>query len=138
MALVFGTGESEKIDFSYGVWNQADVIFANGGHDLVFGYGGNDRILGMDGNDVLIGGAGADQMIGGIGVDTASYAPDYDSPVGVTVSLMTGTGSFGNAAGDMLIGIENLSGSNHADLLIGNNGSNVTLRKWGERCSSWR
>jgi len=42
----------------------------------------------------------------------------------VTVSLITGAGSGGYAQGDTLSGIENLSGSDYADTLIGNAGDN--------------
>ena len=44
---------------------------------------------------------------------------------GVTVSLMLGTGSGGDAQGDTLINIENLTGSNFDDTLEGNGGNNV-------------
>ena len=50
-------------------------------------------------------------------MDTASYAT---SSSGVTVSLMTGTGSGGDAEGDTLLNIENLTGSNFDDTLEGN------------------
>ena len=53
--------------------------------------------------------------------DTASYAA---STSGVTVSLMTGTGSGGDAQGDTLTNIENLTGSNFDDTLEGNAGNN--------------
>jgi Ca2+-binding RTX toxin-like protein len=75
----------------------------------------------MEGRDTLIGGAGPDILDGGSGVDWAHY---WDSPVGVTVSLMTGAGYFGTAAGDLLTNIENLGGSPHDDSLFGNDGSN--------------
>ena len=74
-------------------------------------------LIGNSGNNVLIGGAGADTLDGGGGTDTASYA---SSPTGVTVSLMTGTGSGGDAQGDTLSNIENLTGSNFDDTLEGN------------------
>ena len=48
-----------------------------------------------------------------------------NSAVGVTVSLLTGTGSGGTAQGDTLSSIENLYGSNHNDNLVGNSGNNA-------------
>ena len=60
-------------------------------------------------------------MDGGAGIDTASYAT---STSGVTVSLTTGTGSGGDAEGDTLSNIENLTGSNFDDTLEGNAGNN--------------
>ena len=58
---------------------------------------------------------------GGGGVDTASYAT---SAAGVAVSLATGIGSGGDAEGDRLSNIENLTGSNLDDTLQGNSGNN--------------
>ena len=69
------------------------------------------------GNDVLRGNAGADVLIGGFGTDTATYS---ESGAGVTVSLVAGVvGVGGNAAGDTLSQIENLTGSNFNDSLTG-------------------
>ena len=81
-------------------------------------------LIGNSGNNVLIGGAGADTLDGGGGTDTASYA---SSPAGVNVSLATGTGSGGDAQGDTLSNIENLTGSNFDDTLEGNSFNNVLV-----------
>src|SRR3546814_15995539 len=61
------------------------------------------------------------RSIGGSGTDTASYA---GSANGVTVDLTTGTGLGGDAQGDTLSGIENLTGSNYDDTLTGDGGNN--------------
>ena len=66
--------------------------------------------------------AGADTLSGGAGVDEADYSA---SGAGVNVSLATGTGSGGDAAGDLLTGIENLTGSDQADVLTGDASDNV-------------
>ena len=79
-------------------------------------------LIGNSGANILTGGAGADTLDGGDGNDTASYA---SSPSGVTVSLATGTGSGGDAQGDTLSNIENLTGSKFNDTLEGNAGNNV-------------
>src|SRR5215475_1391691 len=99
-----------------------DTLNGNGGDDVLFGGGGNDRLNGGDGNDTLQGGSGADQLVGGEGIDTASYA---DSASAVTVSLATGTGSGGDAEGDTLSQIEDLTGSVFDDGLTGDDGTNV-------------
>jgi Ca2+-binding RTX toxin-like protein len=130
MAIVFGTNNSETINFKDGVTESADLILANGGDDVVFGHGGNDVILGMDGNDMLIGGAGADQLDGGSG--NHDWTMYYDSAVGVSVSLTTGTGFFGTAEGDTLTNIENLQGSNHDDRLTGDGASNHLVGNGGD------
>jgi Ca2+-binding RTX toxin-like protein len=113
MADVFGTDNSETINASDGVTNGADTIFGLGGNDLIFGLGGNDLIKG---------GGGADTISGGSGTDTAEYS---DSNEGVFVNLQSGDGFDGTAEGDILVSIENVTGSDHDDRLIGNNGINV-------------
>jgi serralysin len=79
-------------------------------------------ITGNDGKNTLVGLGGADQLIGGAGTDTASYA---DSGSGVNVSLATGLGSGGDAEGDTLATLENLTGSNFDDTLEGDGFNNV-------------
>ena len=107
-----GTDAAEVINLLDGVTN---------GNDIIWAYGGNDTISGLGGDDQIKGGGGADTINGGIGSDTAVY---IDSTSGVTVSLITGTGAGGTAQGDTLASIENLYGSNHNDILIGNNSAN--------------
>ncbi len=99
-----------------------DIVFAGDGNDLVYGGAGNDSLYGGSENDTLAGGAGSDVLDGGSGTDLADYAA---SGSGVTVNLTTGTASGGDAAGDTLTGIENLSGSGFADTLTGDGGANV-------------
>ena len=71
---------------------------------------------------MLIGGAGADVLDGGEGMDTVSYT---ESIAGVTVNLRTGEGSGGYATEDRIRGVEQVSGSEHADALTGDDGDNV-------------
>jgi Ca2+-binding RTX toxin-like protein len=78
---------------------------------------GASELRGLGGNDTIEGGAGADTLDGGTGSDTASYAR---SAAGVKVDLGSGTGAYGDAAGDRLASIENVIGSNGDDQLIGN------------------
>jgi Ca2+-binding RTX toxin-like protein len=98
-----------------------DIISGGAGDDVIDGGAGNDKMAGQDGNDTFSGGAGADYMDGGAGVDTVDYGA---SAALVVVNLNTGTGSGGDAAGDTLLEIENLVGSQYNDTLIGNAGAN--------------
>lgn len=98
-----------------------DTLTSGNGPDTLNGQGGNDSLIGNGGKDLLVGGAGADTLVGGSGTDRADYAA---STAAVTVDLGTGTGSGGDAEGDVLSGIENLSGSAYGDGLTGNSGSN--------------
>jgi Ca2+-binding RTX toxin-like protein len=113
MANIFAKNPNgDIIDAADGVTNGHDVIVGNAGKDMLFGLGGND---------VLKGGGGADLLDGGSGIDAAVYD---DSPVGVQVSLQLGKGTGGTAQGDTLISIENLYGSDHDDLFVGDTGAN--------------
>jgi Ca2+-binding RTX toxin-like protein len=113
MANVYGNGFANILNALDGVTNGADDIW---------GYGGNDVIYGLGGNDVIWGGSGADEIHGGSGSDYASYS---DSNAGVTVSLLSGTGTGGYAEGDTLDSIENLTGSWYDDFLVGDDNNNV-------------
>lgn len=95
---------------------EEDFIAAGGGDDTVTGGGAKDGLHGGSGNDLLNGGAGGDTIDGGDGIDTASYE---SSSSAVTVNLNTGVFARGDAAGDTLTSIENLTGSVFADRLVG-------------------
>jgi|GEM_PF-3246980 len=99
----------------------ANMLSGYGGNDTLFGGAGDDTLDGWMGDDTLIGGAGRDRLTGGDGNDTASYA---GASAAVTASLSTG-GSAGDAAGDSFVFVENLTGSDYGDTLIGNTGTNV-------------
>ena len=113
MATVHGTNGPENINDFDGVTY---------GPDTIYGFGGNDHINGLGGNDEIQGGLGADYIDGYQGSDAATYG---DSTTGVSVSLITGTGTGGSAQGDELESIENLWGSAHNDVLVGNNEANL-------------
>jgi Ca2+-binding RTX toxin-like protein len=80
-------------------------------------------LIGGANDDVLEGGPGRDILDGGDGNDTATY---LHSSAGVSVDLavVTPQVSNGDAAGDILIGIENVTGSQYDDTLTGNDGAN--------------
>ena len=59
-----------------------------------------------------------------MGIDTADYT---DSNAGVLVRLWNGTGVGGDAEGDIISGIENLTGSAFGDSLVGSNNVMNTL-----------
>ncbi|MCB1492415.1 MAG: calcium-binding protein, partial [Rhodobiaceae bacterium] len=106
------------------------VITGDDSSETIRGTSVNDTLNGNSGDDVLEGGPGADAINGGAGLnDTASYE---HSSAGVTV-VVGGAISGGDAAGDTLSGIENLTGSNSDDILaIGGSGDNI-LRGLGGR-----
>ena len=109
--------------------------------DELTGDSGIDELDGGPGDDLLDGGPGADVLRGGAGSDTAYYR--Y-SDAGVEVRLADAVALGGDAQGDTFPGrqtivyqnaqgftrqavvpdIENLRGSEHNDILIGDPGSN--------------
>jgi len=108
------------------LWGEGgnDTLNGAGGNDTLDGGAGIDTLYGDGGNDLLEGGGGADTLDGGAGDDTASYA---GSSAGVTIDLRptTGTGSGGDAEGDVLLNIENVTGSASGDTLFGDGGANI-------------
>ena len=99
-----------------------DFLFGRGGDDVLDGGADADAVLGGAGNDLLLGGGGGDLIDGGAGIDTASYA---NAAAGVAVSLISAAVAGGDAAGDILLFIENLTGSKFDDRLSGDSGVNV-------------
>ncbi|WP_271892789.1 calcium-binding protein [Candidatus Phyllobacterium onerii] len=104
------------------------------------GLGGNDTITGTLADDYIEGGAGADTFVElGLGVnDTLGY---LNSDAGVTVTLNNLGGlsvaQGGHATGDvsvgtLLVGFENLVGSEFNDTLTGNAGANKLLGMGGD------
>ena len=130
-----------------------DTISGGEGNDAIDGQMGDDELRGDEGGDSLTGGPGADKLYGGTvdengvhadknGVerfagpdgafapkgDTASYSR---SDAGVTIDLNVddpedpAEAEGGHAEGDELYGIENVTGSAHADKLTGDGKRNV-------------
>ena len=96
-------------------------------NDIFFAGASNDWFDGGAGDDIFIGGAGADYFWGGMGVDHASYS---SAGSGVTVALQSFNSSgTGDARNDVLLQVENLSGSRYADSLTGDTQNNVI---WGD------
>jgi Ca2+-binding RTX toxin-like protein len=121
--LTVGTGDGgdatdDTLNGIENVWgsNQHDVLIGDGVANTLSGFGSDDALDGGSGDDFLDGGAGSDMLFGGAGNDTAGY---FFSPQGVTIKLTLGTGDGGDSTGDSLSGIENVWGSNHDDILIG-------------------
>jgi Ca2+-binding RTX toxin-like protein len=100
----------------------ANSLSGGDGSDTLSGGAGNDQQFGGTGDDLLTGGSGADALDGGDDFDTAFYA---GSAARVTVNLLTGTGSGGDAHGDTLTGIEAVIGSSFGDTLTGGAGNDT-------------
>ena len=97
------------------------TVAGRGDSERLVGSIEDDELNGDAGDDSLEGSAGADMLRGGGGFDIASYRT---SDAGVEVSLQDGTGTGGHAEGDTLDDIEALEGSDHDDVLTGDDGAN--------------
>jgi len=131
-----------------GVGLETGSVTGGSGNDTLYGiehirYASNynDILIGNSLNNYLGGGQGADYIDGGDGFDYAYY---YDGPSGGnyggggTVSLMSadknatlGIVFTGQAAGDTLVNIEGIQGSQYVDIFYGNNGINNFISAGG-------
>ena len=106
----------------------ANALAGLGGNDVLRGGGGSDRLEGGGGADILFGGAGGDVIVGGAGFDFVSYT---DATLGIVLDLVDASRNAGDAAGDVLIQIENLVGSNLGDAIRGGNVANTVFGRGG-------
>ncbi|WP_375499960.1 M10 family metallopeptidase C-terminal domain-containing protein [uncultured Nostoc sp.] len=121
----------------------SDTLLGDENDNAFSGLGGDDVIRGRGGNDQLNGGAGNDLIDGGADIDTVAYD---SSPNGVivninesqsysniaylldlepTFNIAAGTAFDGFGNTDTLRNLENITGSNYDDVLIGNALSNT-------------
>ena len=105
-------------------FNNFENVTGSRFNDTLVGDAGRNALSGGAGNDVLRGGRGSDVLDGGQGNDTITYARALS---GIAVNLLTGSGSLGEAAGDQLTSIENVTGSGLDDVIVGSDGANVLL-----------
>ncbi len=112
---------------SAAIATEGNDVFTAASYTTVFGatrgsLTGDDTVLALGGDDLIEGSLGADSLNGGGGFDTVDYT---GSNAAVSVNLTTNTASGGWAAGDDLISIENLIGSDFADFLTGSATLNI-------------
>jgi Ca2+-binding RTX toxin-like protein len=88
----------------------------------VVGSASADVITGDASNNIIKGNDGADTLDGGDGTDYLNY---NTSSEGVNVDLSTGTGTGGDAEGDVITGFERIIGSNFDDTLTGDDANNL-------------
>lgn len=122
----------------------ADSLTGAAGHDVLSGGAGFDRLDGGSGDDVLEGGADGDTLIGDTDSVTTGAAPNGGAAFGdtiryvrsgaaVSINLDTLVVSGGDATGDIISGIENVTGSEgFGDTLAGNDLANRLLGLGGD------
>ncbi len=104
-----------------------NTVFAGRGRDDITTGDGNDTIFAGRGRDIINAGAGDDYINGGRGFDMVDYSTSLD---GVSVDLLNDVYSGGDAAGDILVSIEGVIGSDNAgarDWIYGDNGRNKIM-----------
>jgi Ca2+-binding RTX toxin-like protein len=122
-----------------------DLIIGNDGDNYLNGNNGNDDLQGLGGDDVLLGGNGADKIDGGSNGGKGDIITYLSSPAPVFVNLSSqnllgnivsndsfvplflfaNNGYGGEAEGDTIFNVENVSGSNYNDILVAGNGGGV-------------
>lgn len=97
------------------------------GNDVINGKGGDDLLLGGPGDDVIRGRSGDDVMNGGSGRDRVGF----DQAPGDMVIRLDEQAAEGEGV-DAVIGFEDVLGSRHADIILGDNGPNELLGGKGD------
>ena len=160
--LVFGTSGNDVMtggggtgtDVLFGFGGNDTLSVSNGTHGVLLGGDGNDTLTAADhDNDRLQGGAGNDILDGGAGAhDTADYhghngsaafshgafvnlsgasaTYDFNGDPNVTVQAGHAIDNWGDT--DTLSNLEDIQGSNYADVLIGTGGANVIQGNGGD------
>ena len=126
-------GEGARGVFAYGD-DGNDTLRGNAGDDNLIGGAGDDYLIGGSGKDFLSGGLGDDWLVagadpnmidGGSGSDTVDFSGSTEGVnVDLRIALKPIPGLGGYAQGDLISGVENLVGSDFANMLIGNEGDN--------------
>ncbi|HYI39418.1 MAG TPA: calcium-binding protein [Allosphingosinicella sp.] len=141
MAIINGTSDNDFLNGTAGDDTIAalagnDLVLAREGNDVVDGGDGHDNLHGDDGNDILIGGTGDEYLRGDSGDDLIDGGSGWDRVAfftamsGIAVDLrIQGVAQNTGVGSDTLVGIEHASGTEFADVILGNDGDNWL---WGE------
>jgi Ca2+-binding RTX toxin-like protein len=121
--------------------NNNDNIAGDNQDNFLGGGAGNDILRGYDGNDVLLAGEGADYIDGGVDTDTITYLTSavpiqvnlssrnlfaFIAPDGITpLFLSPNSGNGGEASGDRIFNVENVSGSQYNDVIVAGDGGGI-------------
>jgi Ca2+-binding RTX toxin-like protein len=111
-------------DAANDTFDSIENVWGSSFNDVLLGTTAANYLAGGAGSDILIGGLGSDVLNGGIDIDWAYFA---QSASAVNINLATGSAFGGDAAGDIMIEIENLWGSNFNDILFGDAGANYFI-----------
>jgi Ca2+-binding RTX toxin-like protein len=119
------TGTVEKASGSIDTISEVETVRATGFADSIVGSAANERFQLLGGNDTLDGGGGQ---------DTVHYDRDYRTggTNGVTVNLATGRATDGFGGTDVILNVENVSGTQYSDRITGNDFANLIIGRAGD------
>lgn len=98
-----------------------EIFIGSSFGDWLSGDSDKNTLIGGDGDDKLTGGHGGDDLRGGAGVDEVSYEL---SAAAVQIDLSRLKFKGGDATGDVIDKVEDITGSAFGDVLTGNGGGN--------------
>ena len=110
----------------FGLWHVTEPAVVAGRQ--LRGTQGRETLTGGAGDDTIMASGGGDLILGGAGIDMVDYR---EWTVGVTANLMITARSASIGLLDAFVSIENLGGSEFADLLIGNALANTLVGRGG-------
>ena len=114
-----GDGESGENDNLFG---DLERVEGGSGKDTLIGSGGLNELIGNGGDDTLDGKAGPDKLDGGAGTDLVTYAGRAQ---GLAVSIDDAANDGAGGEGDNVTStVENVTGGDANDTLIGSAGAN--------------
>ncbi|MGV8951881.1 MAG: M10 family metallopeptidase C-terminal domain-containing protein [Cypionkella sp.] len=117
----------DTVEVKIGVYNLGAnlerLVYTGTGSFIGTGNSANNTLIGGAGDDVLRGRGGNDDLIGGSGTDTADYTQATSAILVRLDSLITLND--GEGGQDYLTSIENITGSQFNDVVVGNGGNNV-------------
>ncbi len=121
---------SDFNDYLRGDYGSGQRLEGLGGNDVFLGLSGQNSLFGGDGNDRFFhSGGNGDIIDGGSGTDTVYYT---SASQGVVGDLSTGLLRVGQRDSDQLSNIENVYGSNRADIISGDANDNLFISYGGD------
>lgn len=124
-----GNGDDTYVGTGFGSFSadRADIVRAGTGNDTIAVSTFKSQYFGDSGNDTFFSEGWQNVFNGGTGTDTISYEPRSDNASlgAVTINLLDGFALTGANRRETLISIENATGSEKSDIVVGSNGANV-------------
>lgn len=120
--ILLHAGRGEGGDAEGDIYVDIESASGSAFNDIIYIGETTTTVRGLNGDDLIVASGGSSRLEGGNGFDTVTYSNAAD---GVELSLRTGKGTAGAAAGDVYVGIEAVNGSGFADTIRGNTADNT-------------